>query len=92
MQPSSNIFGEYFLEVPGWILQLSSGKKYCNWFRPVVDFYKFGKYAGTEQELSAFPAPVKERKMIMTGSFKFIRHPIFIGILMGAVFPGLYFQ
>lgn len=39
------------------------------------------------KQLSPFPSPVENAKLIVTGIFKYIRHPIYSGILM--TFVGL---
>ena len=40
--------------------------------------------------LSIFPTPKKDGELIMSGLFKYVRHPIYTGILMTAFFYSLY--
>jgi len=42
----------------------------------VLSFYKLGS------NLSPFPSPVKNADLITTGIFKYLRHPIYTGILL----------
>ncbi len=43
---------------------------------PILQLNKF---------ISVFPTPVDGSKLIMTGAFKYIRHPIYAGIVLGGV-------
>ena len=40
--------------------------------------------------LSIFPTPKKDGKLVISGLFKYVRHPIYSGILMTAFFFALY--
>lgn len=40
--------------------------------------------------LSPFPEAVKENKLLTTGPFKYIRHPIYTGLLIAAVGVSIY--
>lgn len=42
--------------------------------------------------LSPFPKPKKNAKLVTTGVFKYIRHPIYSGILFFLFFLSLYFS
>lgn len=44
------------------------------------------------KNISAFPTPVKNAQLITNGVFKFIRHPIYAGIILSAVGYGLFFS
>ncbi len=44
------------------------------------------------KSLSPFPTPKKNSKLITTGLFKYVRHPIYTGILITAFFLAFYFN
>lgn len=44
------------------------------------------------KNLSPFPSPKKQTRLITTGLFDYIRHPIYSGIIITAIFFALYFN
>ena len=42
--------------------------------------------------LSPFPKPKNKASLVTTGVYRYIRHPIYTGILLGLFFIGLYFS
>jgi len=40
--------------------------------------------------LSPFPTPKKDSELVVTGLFKYVRHPIYSGILMTTFFLAIY--
>ena len=77
------LFGVYLIEIDLFTISLPE------WFKLgvltftvigiiiiVLSFYQLGS------NLSPFPSPVKNAALITTGIFKYLRHPIYTGILL----------
>jgi protein-S-isoprenylcysteine O-methyltransferase Ste14 len=43
-----------------------------------------------DKNLTPFPTPKENGKLIQTGLYKFVRHPIYSGIILSAISFGLY--
>ncbi|MCM4160685.1 isoprenylcysteine carboxylmethyltransferase family protein [Antarcticibacterium flavum] len=85
------LFAAYLFEVPHWSLNLPSN----------VDLVHLGlAIAGIviilvamlqlNKNLSPFPTPKKNSALVTTGLFQYFRHPIYTGIMITAIFFGLY--
>lgn len=44
------------------------------------------------KNLSPFPTPLQNSELIKNGIYRFVRHPIYTGIILGSIGLGVYFE
>lgn len=71
-------------EITNWISHSGLALAFSGTLLAFLAIYQIRK------SVSAFPGPLPETQLVTTGVFKFIRHPIYSGILLAALGYGLY--
>lgn len=83
----------YLLEIPELELEFPSSADFLH-----LAFSAFGIFIiilsmlQLNKNLSPFPTPRKNSELVTTGLFKYVRHPIYSGILIAAFFLAFYFN
>lgn len=87
------LFAAYLFEVHA--LEIGLPENIRNLFLPFVAFgilMILISMLQLNKNLSPFPSPKKQSELITSGLFKNIRHPIYSGIIITAIFLALYFN
>lgn len=85
------LFGAYLLEFPRLRLNFPDNADIINLILAglgviiiIVSMLQLSR------NLSPFPTPKKDSELVVTGLFKYVRHPIYSGILMTTFFLAIY--
>ncbi len=85
------LFILYFIPLFSFTFNLSVFLKYTGRVLTVIGFLViFIAIFQLNRNLTPFPTPVNKGTLIKTGLYKFIRHPIYSGIILAAIGFGLY--
>lgn len=85
------LFAAYLLEVPLFDLEVPEQINFLH-----LAFVVLGAFIVVlgmlqlNKNLSPFPTPKKDSALITSGLFKYVRHPIYTGILIAAFFLAFY--
>jgi protein-S-isoprenylcysteine O-methyltransferase Ste14 len=85
------LFAAYLFEVPLFDLEVPEQINFLH-----LAFAVFGTFIvglgmlQLNKNLSPFPTPKKDSALITSGLFKYVRHPIYTGILIAAFFLAFY--
>lgn len=85
------LLGAYIFDIPSLKLQVPEEASLVNLGLAIAGFIIIIiSILQLNTNLSIFPTPKKDGELIMSGLFKYVRHPIYTGILMTAFFFSLY--
>lgn len=73
-------------DMPLWMQICSSIMIFFGVLLVIVPILQLNKF------ISVFPTPVNDAKLITTGAFKYIRHPIYAGIVLGGTGLALFYH
>lgn len=85
------LFAAYLFEIPGLRLDFPDNADWINLILAglgvliiIVSMLQLNK------NLSPFPTPLKNSDLVVSGLFKYVRHPIYSGILITTFFLAIY--
>ena len=85
------LLGAYIFDIPSLKLQVPEEASLVNLGLAIAGFIIIIiSILQLNTNLSIFPTPKKDGELIMSGLFKYVRHPIYTGILITAFFYSLY--
>lgn len=87
------LFAAYVFEVPGLKLNLPSSANLANLILAGVGIILIViALLQLNRNLSPFPTPRKDASLVTSGLFKYVRHPVYSGILMTSFFLAMHFH
>ena len=85
------LFGAYIFDVPSLQFQMAEEVSLVNLGLALAGFIIILiSILQLNTNLSIFPTPRKDGELVISGLFKYVRHPIYSGILMTTFFFALY--
>ena len=87
------LFIAFLIPVSLFPFQINDVLKYTSLLLSSIGFVTiFVAFIQLEKNLTPFPTPKENGSLIQTGLYKFVRHPIYSGIILATIFFGLYQQ
>lgn len=87
------LFIAFLIPVSLFPFHINDVLKYTSLLLSSIGFVTiFIAFIQLEKNLTPFPTPKENGSLIQTGLYKFVRHPIYSGIILATIFFGLYQQ